>query len=83
MRMDSRYFDLVPSACDAPRSAASCMHIGFLCLILEVFFPGDTECQALVQEVVQSFTQRLEKAYGAAGLRPVDPDGSGSNTIGS
>ena len=36
MRMDSRYFDLVPSACDAPRSAASCMHIGFLCLILEV-----------------------------------------------
>lgn len=32
----SRHFDLVPSACDAPRSAASCMHIGFLCLILEV-----------------------------------------------
>lgn len=32
----SRYFDLVPSAYDAPRSAASCMPIGFLCLILEV-----------------------------------------------
>ena len=27
--------------------------------------------QALVQEVVQSFTQRLEKAYGAAGLNTV------------
>ena len=30
--------------------------------------------KALVQEVVQSFTQRLEKAYGAARLREMDEE---------
>ena len=31
--------------------------------------PSKPTAKALVQEVVQSFTQRLEKAYGARGLR--------------